>query len=98
MTLLADNESLSKIFEDSEMQAKAADEERKDLNFKDEDLNITLSLDAILDKLVEAISNRSLDLNFRCYLLKNAGTLCKHDSQRADNMATNLLNKNNDYN
>ena len=57
-----------------------------------------LPLNAIFDKLAEAISNRSLDLNFRCYLLKNAGTLCKNDSQRADNLATNLLYKNEEYN
>ena len=62
-----------------------------------EGLNKNLSLDVIIEKLRDAICNRTLDLNFRCHLLKNIGPLCKHDVQRADQMATSLLDKLKDY-
>ena len=56
-----------------------------------------LSLDGIIEKLKDTICNRTLDLNFRCHLLKNMGPLCRHDVQRADQMATSLLEKLKDY-
>ena len=51
----------------------------------------------MIEKIKEAVCNRTLDLNFRCHLLKNIAQICKHDVAKADLMATSLMDKLKDY-
>ena len=56
-----------------------------------------LSLEMVIEKLKEAICNRTLDFNFRCHLLKNIAEIHQHNGPKADLMATSLMEKLKDY-
>ena len=99
MAMLANEQPLRDILTIFEMQV---DEVGKDAEASQAAQNTvepsqTLTLDEILDKLRDAICNRTIDLNFRRHLLKNIGPICHHDTQKAEQIATSLIDQLKDY-
>ena len=56
-----------------------------------------LTLDQIIEKFLAAVCNRSVDVNYKGYLLMSMSLMCKHDAEMAEQLSTSLVESLQDY-